>query len=80
MELNLEDTAGLRAGMNVFVSIVTAKKEDCLRVPTSAVSGGTVQVQSGGKTEAISVKTGLSGGGYTEILDGLSEGDIVVLP
>lgn len=80
VELNLENTDGLRAGMNVFVSIVTAKKEDCLRVPTSAVSGGTVQVQSGGKTEAISVKTGLSGGGYTEILDGLSEGDIVVLP
>ena len=80
VELNLEDTAGLKAGMNVFVSIVTAEKENCLRIPTSAVSGGAVQVQSGGKTEEVSVKTGLSGGGYTEILDGLSEGDIVVLP
>ena len=59
---------------------LSAEKENCLRIPTSAVSGGAVQVQSGGKTEEVSVKTGLSGGGYTEILDGLSEGDIVVLP
>lgn len=80
VELNLESTEGLRAGMNVFVSIVTAKKEDCLRVPTSAVSGDTVQVQNGGKTEEVTVRTGVSGGGYTEILEGLSAGDTVVLP
>lgn len=79
VELNLENTEGLRAGMNVSVSIVTARKEQCLRVPSAAVHNGTVQVQRSGKPETVPVTTGLSGGGYTEILDGLSEGDTVLL-
>ncbi len=80
VELNLENTDGLRAGMNVFVSILTAQKQNCLRIPSSAVNGGIVQVQNGDRTTEVAVKTGVSGGGYTEILEGLSEGDIVVLP
>ena len=80
VELTLDDTDGLRSGMNVWVSIVTGARERCLRVPSEAVSGGVVQVQRDGKTEEVTVKTGISGGGYTEILEGLSEGDIVVLP
>ena len=80
VELTLDDTDGLRSGMNVWVSIVTGARERCLRVPSEAVSGGVVQVQRGGKTEEVSVKTGISGGGYTEILEGLEEGDVVLLP
>lgn len=80
VELTLDDTEGLRSGMNVWVSIVTGRRENCLRIPTEALSGDTVQVQRDGKTEEVTVKTGISGGGYTEILEGLSEGDIVVLP
>lgn len=80
VELNLENTEGLRAGMNVSISIVTARKEQCLRVPAAAVHNGTVQVQRGDKSETLPVKTGLSGGGYIEILDGLAEGDTVLLP
>lgn len=80
VELNLENTEGLRAGMNVSISIVTARKEQCLRVPAAAVHNGTVQVQRGDKSETLPVKTGLSGGGYIEILDGLSESDTVLLP
>ena len=80
VELTLDDTQGLRSGMNVQASIVTGARENCLRIPTEALSGNTVQVQREGKTEEVTVKAGISGGGYTEILEGLSEGDIVVLP
>ena len=80
VELTLENTGGLRSGMNVMVSIVTERRENCLRIPTAAVNGNTVQVQNGGKTEERAVETGLSGGGYTEILSGLQEGDTVLLP
>lgn len=80
VELTLDNTEGLRSGMNVMVSIETARRENCLRIPTAALNGSTVQVQNGSKTEERTVETGLSGGGYTEILSGLSEGEVVLLP
>ena len=80
VELSLDDTTGLRDGMNVNVSIITESKEDCLRVPSRAVSGGTVQVLQDGKAVEAEVETGLSGGGYTEILQGLTQEDEVILP
>lgn len=81
VELDLDHTDGLKAGMNVTVDLITLRKERCLRLPSSAVSGGTVQVLcAGGKVEPVSVTIGISGGGYTEILSGLSEGDTVLLP
>lgn len=81
VELELERTDGLKAGMNVTVDIITLRKDGCLRLPSSAVSGGTVQrVGAGGTVETVSVTTGISGGGYVEILSGLAEGDTVLLP
>lgn len=81
VELELDHTDGLKAGMNVTVDIITLHKDDCLRIPSSAVSGGTVQVvRSEGKSERVAVTTGVSSGGYTEILSGLAEGDVVLLP
>lgn len=80
VELELEATEGLKSGMNVHVTITTACQENCLRVPSPAVSGGAVQVLRGGKPETVSVTAGITGGGYTEILSGLSEGDTVLLP
>lgn len=66
--------------MNVDVSIVTERKEDCLRIPTGAVAQGKVQVLEDGKPVEREVKAGLSGNGYTEITEGLQESDQVVLP
>lgn len=80
VELALEDTGGLRAGMNVSVAIVTQRREDCLRLPAAAVSGDTVQLLRDGKTETVPVTVGLSGGGYVEILSGLTQEDAVLLP
>ena len=80
VEISLDDLTGLRDGMNVNVVITTEEKEDCLRVPSRAVSGGTVQVLRDGKAVEVEVETGLSGGGYTEILQGLTTEDAVILP
>lgn len=80
VELTLDSTDGLRDGMNVNVAIITDRKENCLRIPSQAVSGGTVQVLRDGKTTEIGVETGISGGGYTEILQGLTPEDEVLLP
>ena len=80
VELTLDSTDGLRDGMNVNVAIITEQKEDCLRIPSQAVSGGTVQVLRDGKAVEVEVETGISGGGYTEILQGLTTEDEVLLP
>lgn len=80
VEISLDDTTGLRDGMNVNVAIITEQKEDCLRVPSRAVSGNTVQVLRNGKTVEVEVETGISGGGYTEIFQGLTQEDEVILP
>lgn len=81
VELTLAESSALRAGMNVNVSILVGRSENCLRIPTAAIAGDhTVQLLVNGESEVVVVETGLSGGGYTEILSGLQEGDLVILP
>ena len=80
VEIALDDTDGLRDGMNVSVSILTEGKENCLRVPAKAVDGDTVQVLRNGKAETVTVETGLWGSEYVEILSGVTEEDEVILP
>ena len=80
VEIALDDTDGLRDGMNVSVSILTEGKENCLRVPVKAVDGDTVQVLRNGKAETVTVETGLWGSDYVEILSGITEEDTIVLP
>lgn len=80
VEIALDNTDGLRDGMNVSVSILTEGKENCLRVPVKAVDGDTVQVLRNGKAETVTVETGLWGSDYVEILSGITEEDTIVLP
>ena len=80
MEIALEDTQALQSGMNVSVEILVSRSEGCMAVPSSAVSGSTVQVLREGQPVTVEVETGLTGGGWTEILSGLSADDQVILP
>lgn len=74
---------GIRIGQTATVDIVTAKADDTLYVPTTAVrtAGGrsTVTVISGGKQVTKDVKVGVQGGDRTAIRSGLDKGDRVVL-
>lgn len=73
----------LRPAGYVAVSLGTPEASESLSVPSEAVlrtaSGDHVIVALGeGKFQARGVKTGAAGGGRTEILDGLREGEEVV--
>jgi HlyD family secretion protein len=103
----------LKPGMTANVSIVSAHREDALRIPNSALrfrmpdqtpsappkrdpsssgrqrSGGNrperrtertvyVLAQGASKPAAVTIKTGISDGITTEVLEGLKEGDRVV--
>jgi HlyD family secretion protein len=74
---------GLAAGMTVDASIVIAKQSNVLRLPRALVrarSDGAAQVKVwvGDHTEDRTVKVGLRGDQYVEIVDGLRQGEQVV--
>lgn len=77
--------ARLRAGMSSAASIVTDFERDTLLVPNGAIktdSDGSyyVEVLAEGTTEPsrVTIETGLSNATQTQVLSGLSEGDLVV--
>jgi HlyD family secretion protein len=75
----------LLAGMTADASIVVDSRHGVLRLPRAVVrtrSDGTatVQVWSGTRSQERSVRTGLRGDAYVEILEGLDEGEQVVAP
>ncbi len=72
----------LREGITVTVSIIVQKKTDVLLVPYAAITteGGQSYVQvvsSTGTIEKRAIKTGITDYKYTEVTEGLSEGEMV---
>jgi multidrug efflux pump subunit AcrA (membrane-fusion protein) len=74
----------LREGLTVTVSIILQQRKNVLLVPNRAIiargAETFVQVTKDGVTEQRSVRTGLAGWLNTEIIEGLSEGEQVVIP
>jgi HlyD family secretion protein len=74
----------LRVGLSAAVSIITDKRTGVLLVPSGAVretdSGPQAQVKRGSDTALVPIKIGLVGDAQTEVISGLQEGDVVVLP
>ena len=74
--------ARMRTGMSLSATIEVARHENVLLVPVEAVYGAgneaSVQVLVDGKPESRPVVAGLSNNTYTEILQGLSEGETVI--
>ena len=86
VRVGLEDSEGLKPGMNTSVRIVVAKKANVVRVPLEAVTTDdedqsfvTVLDESGQQTE-VEVETGLENNERVEIVSGLEAGTRVVLP
>ena len=74
----------LREGLTVTVSIVIAQRNDVLLVPNGAITsqGGQTYVQVVLPDDTIedrAVTIGISNWQYTEVTDGLSEGEKVVV-
>ncbi|HWS31354.1 MAG TPA: HlyD family efflux transporter periplasmic adaptor subunit [Actinoplanes sp.] len=73
----------LLVGQSARVKVRVGAVAGALRVPSTAVhdvssGAGTVLLRSGGRSTERLVTVGLRGDQYTEILDGLSEGDQVI--
>jgi RND family efflux transporter MFP subunit len=86
VRVSLEDSEGLKPGMNTSVRIVVAKKANVVRVPLEAVSSNeedqefvVVLDESGQETE-VQVETGLENNERIEIVSGIKAGTRVVLP
>lgn len=83
-----DDQAAARAafelGDRIAIDIVTATRQGALWLPPSAVrefSGRRfVVVESGGVQQRVDVVLGIAGDGRVEIVEGLSEGQVVVAP
>jgi RND family efflux transporter MFP subunit len=78
---NVPDT--LAPGMTVDGSVLISKQSNVLRLPRALVharSDGTAQIQvwNGRETETRTIKAGLRGDQYVEIVTGLNEGEQVV--
>ena len=74
----------LRPEMTANVTITLGERKDVLAVPTSAISRDRgerfVMVSEDGRHVRRPVKTGWRDGPYTEITDGLTDGERIVLP
>lgn len=64
--------------MSASANIVIATKSDVLLIPSEAVQNNSVRILRNGKVQNVPVKTGLSSDIQTEVISGLSEGDVVV--
>ncbi|WP_158629938.1 efflux RND transporter periplasmic adaptor subunit [Cohnella sp. AR92] len=76
--------AGVRIGMMANVTITTKKKEGIVKIPRSGLrnSLGRTFVRTlvdGSKLREVDVEAGLSSATEVEIVNGLKEGDVVVL-
>jgi HlyD family secretion protein len=70
---------GILPGTSADVEVVLGGKEGVLRIPAAAVAEGKrVLVLVDGKLQERTVKTGLSNWRFTQILEGLREGEWVV--
>ncbi|MBA7613178.1 hypothetical protein ES703_20423 [subsurface metagenome] len=75
----------LREGLTVTVSIIVAERTDVLLVPNGAVFQEGFQsyvevIINEEETEKRAVQAGISDWQYTEIIDGLTEGEQVLVP
>jgi hypothetical protein len=73
----------LRTGMGCQAEIIVQQYQDVIYIPIQAVtrigSQPTVYVQAGGSAEPRKVKTGLDNNKMIHILEGLNEGEVVLL-
>ncbi len=77
------DTTGLRPGMSCLVEILIEELPDTLHIPLQAVHSkgdeSIVFVRSRNRTERRTVRTGRYNEQVVQVLEGLSEGEIVLL-
>ena len=84
VRIELEPTeVPIRPGMTANVDILVERREEVLLVPNRALRrdgrGKYVEVLAGGQRQRRYVTTGLSDGAFTEVIEGLKEGERVIV-
>jgi HlyD family secretion protein len=81
--LNQVDKA-LKQGMTANATVTVSKASNALTVPNLAIThaGGQafVTVYAGGQQVATPIDTGVVGDQYTEVVGGINDGEVIVLP
>lgn len=84
VRLDVPSGVTLREGLSATSRVVIARYEDVLLIPTAAVGGSvvapTVRVWDDGSVEERAVRIGATDGFWVVALDGLEEGEQVVMP
>jgi RND family efflux transporter MFP subunit len=84
VKIDPKDTTFLKPEMTTHVRIIISEKADVLIVPNGAVrfedGKNVVYLKTKGKTERKEVKPGIRDDKHTEIIEGISEGESVVIP
>lgn len=75
----LPDDTPLRYGMTAEINIVTARRENALLVPASALDGERLWVVRDDRLHRLDVETGVRGAARVEILKGLAPDALVVV-
>lgn len=80
-----EPPSYLRPDMTVSVDLTVATKDSALVIPFEAVRGLAtshphVLIVSSGRVTERAIKLGIRGAGYLDVIGGLEEGDLVVIP
>jgi HlyD family secretion protein len=73
-------SSDLLPGYSADVEVILAVRENVLRIPTQVIlDGNRVFVFEGGALQERSIETGISNWEYTEVVDGLTDGEFIVL-
>ncbi len=80
----IDPPSDVKEGMTASVSVIDQTRANVLQLPSSAITttgvNSTVELLQNGKSAVTRVTTGLVGNSATEIVSGLSKGDVVVEP
>ena len=81
VRVRLPPDTRLRVGMTVEINVVTDRRDKALLIPAAALVDGHVWAVRDGEATRVPVKVGVRGTQKVEILDGLAEGeDIILVP
>jgi RND family efflux transporter MFP subunit len=79
VKISLPDDSPLLVGMTVEVNIIANKFENVLTIPVSSISDNKVWVKEGNRINERIVKTGIRDESKVQILEGLSEDDVILV-
>jgi RND family efflux transporter MFP subunit len=72
VRVKLADPSQLRVGMTVDANLIVAERANALLVPTTAIQNNAVWVIGDGRLHRQPVRVGVTGGGRSEIVEGLA--------